>query len=66
MIEITKLYILISVWMTLIFIQGHSCMRNQQFCVYFLTDLCIDLDKSQYVATICWFVEAHAKFILDK
>ena len=24
----TKLCILISVWMTLIFIQGHSCMRN--------------------------------------
>ena len=28
MIETTKLYILISGSMTLIFIQGHSCMRN--------------------------------------
>ena len=24
------------------------------------------LDKSQYVATTCWFVEAHAKFVLYK
>ena len=30
MIKITKLYILISVWMTLTFIQGHSCMNNQK------------------------------------
>ena len=24
------------------------------------------LDKIQYVATTCWFVEAHAEFILHK
>ena len=27
-IDTFKLYILISVWITLAFIQGHSCMRN--------------------------------------
>ena len=30
MIEITKLYTLISLWMTWTFIQGHSCMRNKK------------------------------------
>ena len=30
MIKTTALYILIPVWMTLAFIQGHSCMRNQK------------------------------------
>ena len=30
MIRISKLYILVSVWMSLTFIQGHSCMRNQK------------------------------------
>ena len=30
MIETTKFYILISVWVTLMFIQGHRCMRNQK------------------------------------
>ena len=35
MIEATKLYILKSVWMTLTFIQGHSCMKNQKlWCPY--------------------------------
>ena len=29
-VEITKLYIFISVLMTLAFIEGHSCMRNQK------------------------------------
>ena len=31
-IETTMLYISISVWMTLIFIQGNCCMRNQKLC----------------------------------
>ena len=36
MIEAIKLYILISVWMILTFIQGHSCMRNQKLlCIFF-------------------------------
>ena len=30
MVEIKKIYIWIPVWMTLTFIQGHSCMRNQK------------------------------------
>ena len=29
-IETTKFYITLSVWMTLTFIRGHSCMRNQK------------------------------------
>ena len=33
MIWTTKLYIVISVWMTLAFIQGHNCMRNQKALV---------------------------------
>ena len=30
MIGAAKLYILILVWMTFTFIQGHNCMKNQQ------------------------------------
>ena len=32
--------------------QGHSYVKNK-----------IDLDEIQWVATTCWFVEAHAKFV---
>ena len=32
--------------------------------VHFLANLCIHLDEILYVATTCWFVEAHGKFIL--
>ena len=32
-IKSTKLYILVSVWMTLTFIQGHSCIRNKKILV---------------------------------
>ena len=60
MIETTRLYILISVWMILTFIQGHSCMRH------FLRNLIIYLDENQSVATTCWFAEAHDKCILQK
>ena len=41
-------------------------MRYHKFGVHFLANASIDLDKIDYVATTCWFVEAHAKFILDK
>ena len=34
------------------------------FGVHFLSKVIIDSDEIQYVATTCWFVEAHAKFIL--
>ena len=53
MIDTIILYILFSVSMTLTFIQGHSCIRNQYFGVHFLTNLNIDLDEIQYVATAC-------------
>ena len=59
MIESTKFYILISVWMTLTFILGHNCVRKK-IGVHFLASLSIDLNESQSVATICWFVEAYA------
>ena len=60
MIKTIKFCILISVWMTLTFIQGYSCIN---FGIHFLANLNIHVDEIQYVATTCWFVEAHAKFI---
>ena len=66
MVETTKLYILISVWMTLTVIRGHCCIGNQKLRCPFSRKLKIDLDEIQSVATTCWFVEAHAKFILHK
>ena len=57
--------------MTLTFIQSHTCIRNKNKAkkkkpstVHFLVNVNIDLEKFQYVATTCWFVEAHAKFII--
>ena len=64
MIKTTKLYILISVRMTLTFIQGHSCIKNENFGVHFLANLGIDVDEFQFVGTTCWFVEAHPKVTL--
>ena len=61
MIETMKLHILILVWMMLTFIQGHSCLRNQN-SMHFLTNLSINFNEIQYVATTCWFLEAHANF----
>ena len=40
MIETTNLYIVISVWMTLTFIQGHICMRNKNISVQFCCKFC--------------------------
>ena len=37
----------------------------QNFGGHFLANLRMDLDEIQHVATTGWFVEAHAKFILD-
>ena len=59
MTKISKLYILISVWKTLTFIQGHSCMIN--FGVHFHAKINMNLDAVQDVATTSPFVEAHAK-----
>ena len=38
--------------------------ENQKICVCFLANFVSDSDEIQYVATICWVVEAHAQFIL--
>ena len=46
---------LMSVWMTLIFIQGHSCMSIQKLRVCFLANINIDLDEIQHVATTFFF-----------
>ena len=62
MVEINKLYILMSVWMTLTFIQGHICMRNQNLWCPFSGRFSIDLDEIQCVPTTCLYVEAHANF----
>ena len=66
MIGTTELYILISVKITFIFIQGHCYMRNQNVGVRFLGNFAANLDQNTYVATTCWFVEGHAKSILYK
>ena len=57
--EMTKFYILIPVWMTLFFIQGHTGMKDENF----LVNVSIDLDKISCVATAYWFVEALAKSV---
>ena len=60
MIKTSKVYILISV--------GHldlpSMSELENYHVHFLANLGISLDEIQGVATVCWFVEAHAKFTL--
>ena len=66
MIRTINPYILISVWMTLTFIQGNSCIRKKKLGVHFLANTFIDLNEIQYVATTCWFVGARAKCILHK
>ena len=65
MIETTKLYILISVYMTLTLIKGHICVGNQKLCCPFLADVVSIWMKFSMFATTCWFVQAHAKFILN-
>ena len=65
MIETTKLYIFTSVWMTLIIIKGHTGVCEiTSSSVHSLANFNISLDEIPYVATTCWFAEAHAKFIL--
>ena len=64
MIETTKLYILISVWMNLTFIQGHSCMTKQKNLVHVLSQqFCGQFGWNQLCSTTCWFVAAHAEFL---
>ena len=52
----TKLYILASVWMTLIFIQGHSCIKIKDFGVHFLKTFAVQVDEIQNAATTCCHV----------
>ena len=51
-IETTNLHILISVWLTLTSMQGHSCMRNQNFDAPFLANLCVNLDEIRYIESL--------------
>ena len=57
-IQIAELFILVPVLVTLTFIQGHGCIRGENF-----TQFLIDFDEIQYAAKICWCVESQAKFI---
>ena len=41
--------------------RSRVCTKIRNLGVHFLVNQGIDLDKIQYVATTCWFVEAHAK-----
>ena len=66
MVKITKLYILISVVWPWLSFKVTVSWEIQDLGVHFVANLGIDLDEIQYVATACWFVEAHAKFILNK
>ena len=66
MIETTKLNILISVWMTLTFFKVTVLWGIKNCVVHFFRNFTVGLNEFQYVATICCFVEAHAKFILYK
>ena len=60
-------YILISVLMTLTFIVGHSCMRNQElWCPFSLKKIAVNLEATQYVATSCCSVVTWATFSLHK
>ena len=45
MIEITEVYILITVSMILTFSQGHIWTRNQNICAYFFANFSIDVDE---------------------
>ena len=51
--------------MTLTYVQGHSSIWNQKLVSNFLQIKVTDLDGMQSIATVCWFVEAHAKFVLQ-
>ena len=66
MMKTTKLYIFISVWMTLTFIQSHSCIRNQNFSVHFLANISVDLNEIQSIDTTIWFVETQFRSILHE
>ena len=62
----TKLYIFISAWMTLTFFKFAVVEEMKIFSVHFFTNLSIVLDYILYVVTTCWFVKAHAQFLVHK
>ena len=67
MFETTKLYILLSVWITLTVLPGGGLWKlKKKFGVHFLGNVAVDVGETQYVATACWFVEAYAKSIVNK
>ena len=50
--------------MTLTFIHGHSCMRNQKLLSIFLRNFAVDLDEIQSVARTCWLL-TYLKLMLN-
>ena len=66
MIGTAKLNILITVWMTMTFIHGHSCMRNQKLLCPFLGKFAVGMDDIQYVVTTCWLLKRMLSFNLHK
>ena len=52
-IEITKLCILIPVWMTMMFIQGHSCVINQKLLGPFSHKFLKQFEK-KFSQLVCW------------
>ena len=66
MIKTTELYIF---YISLDDLGLHARLQLNEKCktllsIFWGANLSVDLDVIQYVATTCWFVEAHAKFIL--
>ena len=66
MIGIIKLYILVSAGWPSPSFTVTIVWEIKNFGVHFLRNFVVDLDKLQYDATTCWFVEAHARFVSYK
>ena len=62
MIGTSELYILIPVSVTMTFIKGHSCMRNQKLLRSFSCKFLSWFRWNVVCCQNCWFVEAHDKF----
>ena len=66
MIETAKFYIKTLVWITLAFVQGHSCMKKKKNLCLFSRKITINLDDIQSVVTTDWFVKAHTVQVMFK
>ena len=64
-IDITKLYGAMPVWITLTSNEGHSFMRKLEFLHSFSRKFSINLDQMWYVATTCWSVLVQGKFYIQ-